>query len=307
MTRPRSRKAHPPLREARGAALADLTRRLALAPVDAEHLRFAGHTLPVAAVLAALEPHVAEARLATMRSAAARRLHGLVLGVEDLHKSHNGVACLRTAEALGVGRVVALERTAALQTEPEAPRRAHRRDPTSRRVTRHAHRWLDLHHVADPAALRACADGLGARIFGATPRGARTVETLPIDRPVMLLFGNELEGLRPDTESVCDDTFRLPMYGFTESLNVSVAVGMALHTVGERRRAALAPASGDLDPAHQQHLLARWLLADLRAGPEILAHKLGLPRARSTTDAEAGDLGGDPPLEQGDPLSGAPD
>lgn len=284
MTRPK-KKMHPPLRETRGQGLQAVLDRVNLDPKDPQCFDFEGKIFETRAVLAALEPHVAEARLEGMRRVIARRLDSVVLGLEDLHKSHNGVACLRTAEALGLQRVVTVERTARFLPDDDGedlddedaptdrPRR--RRESTSRRVTRHAHRWLDLHRLGAPQEMRTLADRWGARIFGAAPRGSLSIETLPVDQPMVVLFGNEAEGLREDTLDLCDGTFFLPMFGFGESLNVSVAVGMALHALGTRRRAHLAPAEGDLDTHAQAHLLARWLLTDLRAGPEILNRKLG--------------------------------
>ena len=278
MTRPKKplSKMHPPLRETGGRGLEAVNERVNLDPVDPQQFEFEGKVFPVTEVLAALAPHVVEARLAGMQRVIAQRLTSVVLGVEDLHKSHNGEACLRTAEALGLQRVVTVERTAEFPLPGDhdpRPRRG-KRENTSRRITRHAHRWLDLHRFDHPDELRAKADAWGARIFGATPRGTLSIDALPVDQPMVVLFGNEAEGLREDTIERCDDTFFLPMFGFGESLNVSVAVGMALNALGTRRRAAIAPAETDLDAASQAHILARWLLTDLRAGPEILSRKL---------------------------------
>ncbi|MCB9553452.1 MAG: hypothetical protein H6705_16545, partial [Myxococcales bacterium] len=68
-----------------------------------------GRVLPVEAIIDALAPHVLQTRLARMEGVLAHRLASLALGVEDLHHSHNGHACLRTAEALGLQDVVAAE------------------------------------------------------------------------------------------------------------------------------------------------------------------------------------------------------
>lgn len=225
---------------------------------------------PDRAVIDALAPHVLDARLGRMQQALAHRLESIALGVEDLHHSHNGHACLRTAEGLGVQDAVAVElrNPYPLETPDE---------PLNRKITMAAHRWIDLHRVPTSDALVDWARSRNMAVFGAGPRGEATLDTLPADRPLMVLFGNEREGLRPETLSACDGVFRIPMYGFTESFNVSVSVGMTLAALTSRVRARLTAEgrTGDLSPERRDALLARWLLADVRGAEAIVRRKLG--------------------------------
>lgn len=239
-------------------------------PPEDDPIPLDGHHLPPAAVIEALAPHISESRLARMRDVLTRRLGSVALGVEDLHHSHNGHACLRTAEGLGLQDAVAVELRHAypLDGSPEPP---------DRKITMAAHRWISLHRLPTSEELVGWARDRGMLIFGAGPRGERTLAELP-DRPLMVLFGNEKEGLRPETMAACDGVFRIPMYGFCESFNVSVSVGMTLaaHTARVRARLAAEGRMGDLSPARQRRLLAEWLLADHRAAPAIVRRKLGL-------------------------------
>ncbi len=219
---------------------------------------------PAAAVVEALEPHLTEARMARMRGVLANRLGSLALGIEDLHHSHNGSACLRTAEALGVQDVV----TAEIRNAYPLDERVHRK------VSMAAHYWLDVHKTPSAEGLLGWARERNMRVFGAGPRGDVELADLPIDQPLMVLFGNEAEGLLEETQSACDGIFRIPMFGFTESYNVSVSVGMVLADLSRRIRAQLG-APGDLDEARKTYLLARWCAADLRGAEAILRHKLG--------------------------------
>jgi len=203
-----------------------------------------------------------------MRHAAQRRLASVALGVEDLYKDHNGSACLRTAEALGVQDVVAAEpRNPFPTTEP---------DRVHRKVSMAAHRWIDLHRTDSTQALLDWARVRGMRVFGAGPRATLSLGEIPVDRPLLLLFGNERDGLREDTIDACDATFRIPMYGLTESFNVSVSVGIALAAVTSRVRARLAEEgrTGDLPRERYWALLARWCIGDLRGAEAIVRRKL---------------------------------
>src|SRR5205085_2287862 len=75
-------------------------------------------------------------------------------------------------------------------------------------------------------ARRLAADGF-AVYAGHLDARARPYTSLPTDRPVALLFGNEHEGPSDETLGACTGTFRIPMAGFTQSFNVSVAAEIA--------------------------------------------------------------------------------
>jgi tRNA (guanosine-2'-O-)-methyltransferase len=239
-------------------------------PEPASQLMVDGAQYPVTGIIEALEPYLLEERALRMREALDRRLGGVVLGVEDLFKTHNGAACLRTAEGLGLQNVAAVECRNAYPLPDET-------DGVHRKVTAHADRWVDLHHFETPDLMLLWARARGMSVFGAGPRGRMTAAELPDDRPALLLFGNEREGLRPETLDACDDTFRIPMYGFTESFNVSVSVGMVLGPLVERvrRRLAHLGRQGDLDAATRDWLLARWYVRDVRASEMVLRRRLG--------------------------------
>ena len=234
------------------------------------HLDVEGTRYPVRQIIEILEPYLLEERIERMKTVVATRLGGVTLGVEDLYKTHNGAACLRTAEGLGLQRVAAVESLNPFHFEDETAGEVHRK------VTAHADRWIDLHRFDAAESLLGWARAQGMSIYGAGPRGQMTAAELPDDRPTLILFGNEKEGLRPETLAACDDTFRIPMYGFTESFNVSVSVGIVLGQLVERVRARLAREGlqTDLDDATRDWLLARWYVRDVRASDLILRRRL---------------------------------
>jgi len=217
------------------------------------------------------QPLVEPARLARMEAVLAQRLERVVLGVEDLHHLHNAAACLRTAEGMGLQDIAAVELRNVYPTEDP------RQDAAAvHKITKSTPRWLSLHRLACGDALRSFADARGLKVWGAAPLGERSIDTLPDDQPVMLLFGNESAGLRPETLAACDGTFRIPMFGFVESYNISVSVGMTLQALLPRVRARLAAEGrlGDLTEARHRTLLARWLSEDVRGAETLLRTRL---------------------------------
>ncbi len=237
-----------------------------------------GRPYAAADVIDALTPYLYPGRVDRMTGVLDYRLGGLAMGVEDLHKSHNGAACIRTAEGLGVQDIAAIEvrNTYPLELpEGDGPGEDEGREPNERaveRISRWAHRWVDLHRLPSTKAALAWAKARQMRVFGAGPRGGLTLESLPVDQPLLVLFGNEADGLQPETLDACTDTFRIPMHGFTESFNVSVSVGMVLSRLGQRYRDRLATEgrTSDLPQNRRDFLLAQWMSQDVKAAGPIM-------------------------------------
>ncbi len=188
------------------------------------------------------------ARKARILSVIDARLASVTAVLDHLADPHNVAAILRTAEGLGLARAHIVPLDSADDGH------AHRR------VTQDAQKWIDVERHDSGAA---CAAELKERGFevwaGHLDDSSRLYTELPADRPIALLFGNEHEGPQPETLAACAGTFRIPMAGFTQSFNVSVAAGMALAAVTRARRAHLG-AAGDLPEAERVELRHRFTL-----------------------------------------------
>ena len=169
---------------------------------------------------------------------------------------HNASAILRSADAFGVQRVHIIP----------APSGFH----VSRPISKNAHRWLELkrHDAAE-----ACADALeadGYRIYVASMEGTVTPRELSRESKVAVVFGNEHSGPSPAMRARAAGTYAIPMSGFVESLNVSVAAAITLQALTQDR-------PGELDDPAQAELIARWLLNTVRDGERVVRAQLGLP------------------------------
>ncbi len=164
---------------------------------------------------------------------------------ENFANPHNAAAILRTCEALGILNVYIIE-----ELVPFEPSRA---------VTQGAEKWLKLKRfrLAERAFPELKEEGF--RIYAAVPgRGAIPVEELPVGEPLALVFGNEKEGVSEKALEFCDGTFRIPMWGFVESFNVSVAAAISLY-ISARRRRELLGREGDLSSREEEALMAHYL------------------------------------------------
>ncbi len=244
-----------------------------------------GQQYPVKQVIDALSTLTSDERLERITTVLDQRITSLALGVEDLHHEHNGAACLRTAEGLGIHKIFAAE----IRNAYPHPAMESDLKPTDKKgripkgITMHAHRWVDMEIYKGQAQQSAgvemvqAAQARGYKVFGAGPRGNFELLDLPIDQPIMVLFGNEASGLRDDTMEACDGVFRIPMYGFTESFNISVSVGMVLEQLGARIRQRLQQQGlqGELSEAEKDWWRAQWIARDLRGIDIILKELLG--------------------------------
>ncbi len=179
-----------------------------------------------------------------LRQVVATRLRSVVAVCVNIQNPHNVAAILRTCEALGILEVYVVE-----EDVPFRP---------AGQVSQGAERWVRLLRFRRGEAAFAALRAQGFRILAASPKGDLPVEELPGEEPLALVFGNEVEGIPPKLLAHCDGTFRIPMWGLTESLNVSVAAGISLYFAARARRQALGRA-GDLTPAEQEALFAEYI------------------------------------------------
>lgn len=162
-----------------------------------------------------------------------RRFKSLTVVVEDLRDPHNQAAVLRTAEGLGL-------LTAHVIDTPDQHGRIDTFDP-ARGVTKDADKWVQVHKYRQ---VEACVDELkagGYAIYcGALDPSAVSLYELDTVRPCAFVFGNEHRGISQALRDKADRLFTIPMRGFVESFNVSVAAAICLsHAVHARQLAGM--------------------------------------------------------------------
>jgi len=213
-----------------------------------------------AAVCATLGPLLLDERRARIDEAAAARLGGLRLVIENLHDPHNGAAVLRSAEGFGLQRVDVIE-----SVEPFR---------FSSTVTQGCEKWLDVVRHPTLAAAVAALRADGFAVYAAVPGATATVDDLDFGRPAAVMIGNEHEGLTGDARAAADVVFGIPMPGMTRSLNLSVAAALIVERAAQLRRRAIGRA-GDLDEAAVLALRARFYAASVRGADVVLARAAG--------------------------------
>ncbi len=148
----------------------------------------------------------------------------LLLVLDGVQDPHNLGACLRTADAAGVHAVIApKDRSVGLT-------------PVACKVASGAAERLPFIQVTNLArTLKMLADRFGVWIIGAAGEAQQSLYEIDLKTPTVLVMGGEEKGMRRLTREHCDQLVSLPMSGTVESLNVSVATGVALYEVVRQR------------------------------------------------------------------------
>lgn len=206
-----------------------------------------------AQVIAALEPLLSDDRIARIDAVIARRLRSVVPVLDAVDDPRNVSAVLRSAEAFGVQDVHLVRGEHAFMA--------------SRLITQGAERWLDLCWHAGPEACIAALRAKGFRVYVASMDGARTPEDLAAVDKAAIVFGNEKSGVGAALAALADERMAIPMAGFSQSLNVSVAAAITLYSATRGR-------SPDLDAREREELRARFMFLSVPRAYEVVAEHL---------------------------------
>ena len=185
------------------------------------------------------------ARLQRMLSVLQQRTLYIIVGMEAVDDGHNQAAILRSAEAFGVQEVAVV--TGQAPFEP------------SERVTQGAHKWLTIRKYPNIQAAMAHLRQRGYRIWASRlDERAVPIDQVDLSQPAAFFFGNEHEGLSPEALRLADGSFIIPMVGFAQSLNVSVAAAITLFHVTRRAREEVGTRYY-LTSEQQASILRHWL------------------------------------------------
>jgi len=181
------------------------------------------------------------------------------VAVEDLFQTQNISAVLRTCECYGVQDVHVIENENEFQIHSA--------------ISMGSNKWLTLHRYKNEAHNTAhCIKTLKAKgytVVATLPNDdSLYLDELPVDEPTAFLFGTELTGLSDEAIALCDKSMKIPMYGFTESFNISNSAAITLSSFTERLRKSQTDWRLSDDEASQ--LRFEWLCKSIRSADFII-------------------------------------
>lgn len=188
---------------------------------------------------------------------AADRTRYITVAMENIRKEHNASAVMRTCDCFGIQDLYTIEKHIEYKVQHE--------------IAKGASNWVDLHSYSEGDKPEIdCINTLkekGYRIVATSPHAEKTVEELELDQPIALFFGTERKGISEIVEQHSDELVRLPMYGFTESFNISVSAALCLSQL--RSRLDKTDIQWKLPHDEQVLLKNKWCTRIIRDGEKV--------------------------------------
>ena len=170
--------------------------------------------------------YITENKRALMSKVLANRTRHVTVVVEDIKKYHNANAVVRSCECFGVQDVHVIERGGLFDVR--------------RGIAKGSYKWINVqrYNEAEAQNTQTCLTQLkqkGYQLLMTSPEeGAIHISDVDITKPIALMFGTEKDGISHLAKAQADALVKVPMYGFTESLNISVSVAICLHNLISR-------------------------------------------------------------------------
>jgi tRNA (guanosine-2'-O-)-methyltransferase len=151
------------------------------------------------------------------------RTKHFTIAVEDVFQMHNASAVMRSCEVFGIQELHVIEERYGKKIDKE--------------IAMGAQKWVD---ISTYDSVTNCIDTLknnGYQIIATTPHeNDCLLEDFDISKPSALFFGTERDGLSEEILRRADGFLKIPMVGFTESLNISVSASIIIQNLTNRLR-----------------------------------------------------------------------
>ena len=231
-----------------------------LTSFDPSWFRYGERTLRPSEVVDLLRPHISEQRLEAIDRTLANRTYNLAVVVDGMVDTGNVAAVMRSADAFGVQAFYAVDRSASYKH--------------SKRTAQGVRKWVDRYVFrSGPEAIDVLRER-GYRIVVADlSENAVPIDEVDFSPRSALVFGNELAGVSDEFRHAADVAAMIPMSGFAQSLNISVAAAICLHEA-RRDRIARLGSHGDLNPEDVDRLRAVFAVKSVKKARAILERYL---------------------------------
>lgn len=151
------------------------------------------------------------------------RTNHFTIAVEDVFQMHNTSAVMRSCEVFGIQELNVIEQRYGKSIDKQ--------------IAMGAQKWVDINTYESPAACVQTLRNKGYQIIATTPHeNDCLLENFDISKPSALFFGTEIDGLSEEIMKEADGFLKIPMVGFTESLNISVSAAIIIQNLTNRLR-----------------------------------------------------------------------
>jgi tRNA (guanosine-2'-O-)-methyltransferase len=207
-----------------------------------------------------LSSFLSESRIEVLNKCLSLRTRYITVVLEDIYQSQNASAVLRTCDCFGIQDVHIIENQNTFNEYIN--------------VTRGSSKWIDQHHYNQKEN-----NTLDA-IQQLKSNGYKIVATSPHENDIVLeeydltigksafVFGNEKRGISDIVKKNADYFLKIPMNGFTESLNISVSVAIILHHLTNKLKTL--PIEWKLTDDEKKYIMLDWLKKCVKSSDLII-------------------------------------
>ena len=174
-------------------------------------------------LLAYLEGFISENRKAGFLRVLKNRTKHFTVAIEDVFQLHNTSAVMRSCEVFGIQELNVIEQKFGKSIDKE--------------IAMGAEKWVDIHRFNTISECISNLKNKGYQIIATTPHNdSCLLHEFDISKPSALFFGTERDGLSEEVMQQADGFLKIPMVGYTESLNISVSAAIIIQDVTNRLR-----------------------------------------------------------------------
>lgn len=175
--------------------------------------------------------------------------------LEDVYQMHNTSAVIRSCDVFGVQQVHAIE--------------VQHKNTLDKEIAMGAQKWVDLKFHASPESCIQHLRSDGYQIIATSPHNNSCyLEDFDITKKSALFFGSERDGISEGVLQQADGFIKVPMVGFTESLNISVSAAIVLQSLTARLRKSTV--SWQLTEEEKEFQRFIWMQKSIRSIDKIL-------------------------------------
>lgn len=171
--------------------------------------------------LAFLENILTDNRKERFQQVLSKRTNHFTIAMEDIFQLHNTSAVMRSCEVFGIQQLNVIEERYTKSIDKE--------------IAMGAQKWVDVNRFDSISGCISSMKSKGYQIIATTPHeNDCDLDDFDISKPSALFFGTERDGLSEEVLQNADGFLKIPMAGFTESLNISVSAAIIIQNLMSR-------------------------------------------------------------------------
>lgn len=206
-------------------------------------------------LLTYLETYLTEQRKARFKQVLSERTRHFTVVTEDVYQLHNTSAVIRSCDVFGIQDLHVVEEKVSKRIDKE--------------IAMGAQKWVSLYRYNSITDCMNTLKNSGYQIIATTPHDNSTMlHEFDISKKSAFFFGKENEGLSDKVMKEADGFLKIPMYGFTESLNISVSAAIILQDVVSRLKQS--DVNWQLKEEEIPQIELEWAKRTIKASDEII-------------------------------------